>query len=102
MKNSHFKHYRDKSVDINAPGGEYGNAIHATSNDLSIPRHQSDVMQQVRQVILSALPFLGDSSEENPPYSYHIGFDVAWDPIKFVKEQDYGVPIDEVVKRRSY
>lgn len=99
VKNSHFKYYRDKSVDVNAPGGEYGNAIHATSNDLSIPRHQSDVMQQVRQVILSALPFLGDGSEENPPYSYHVGFDVAWDPIKFVKEQDHGVPIDEVVEK---
>jgi hypothetical protein len=55
-------------------------------------------MEAVRREILHSLPSSHKVSRKKPPQACKVTFKIKWDPLAFVKEQDYGEEPGEAVK----
>lgn len=56
-------------------------------------------MQAIRQKIIDILPSSHIVSRRKPAETYRMTFEVDWDPLAFVKEQEYREEPDEAIER---
>lgn len=60
---------------------------------------EENLMDAIKQEILLALPSTHTVSRKKSPQGYNAIFRIRWDPLTFVKEQDYGEKPGEALER---
>jgi hypothetical protein len=83
ISNSH--QYRD--LILQSP--EYSWLVANLQRELALTRAETDVMEDIKKNILSALPSSHKVSRKSPSTEYRATFELDWDPLSFVKEQGY-------------
>jgi hypothetical protein len=64
-----------------------------------LTRATPDLMEGIREKILCASPSLQKVSRKTPSQEYRGTFELDWDPLSFVKEQQYTESPDEALER---
>lgn len=54
-----------------------------------LTRGTPDIMETIKDSILNALPSGHKMSKHVPPQAYKVTFEVAWEPLSFLKDQQY-------------
>lgn len=66
---------------------------------MTLARVASDILEDIREKILYALPSSHKVSRKAPSQEYKVTFELDWDSLSFVKEQQYTENPDEAPER---
>jgi len=87
--------YRDFIVKTPA----YSWLVASLQREATVTRATPDLMEDIRGRILSALPSSHRVSRKTPSQQYKATFELDWDPLSFVKEQQYTESPDQALER---
>jgi hypothetical protein len=87
--------YRDFIVKTPA----YSWLVASMQREANLTRANPDLMEDVGRKILDALPSTHKVSRKAPSQEYKAIFELDWDPLNFVKEQQYTESADEALER---
>jgi hypothetical protein len=89
--------------------GLYRNAVLATpaykwliaslQREARLTRTTPDLMERIKEIIFSALPFAPKPNREESSQKYLAVFELDWDPVAFIKEQEYSETPEEVLEK---
>lgn len=65
----------------------------------NLTRASPNLMEDIRNTILAALPSAYKVSRKAPSQEYKARFELDWDPLSFVREQQYTESVDEALER---
>ncbi len=87
--------YRDFIVKTPA----YSWLLATLQREATLSRATPDLMDNIREIILGALPSYRKVSRKAPSQEYKATFELDWNPLSFVKEQQYRESPDEALER---
>jgi hypothetical protein len=87
--------YRDFIVKTPA----YSWLVASLQREATLTRATPNLMENIRGKILGALPSCHKVSRKAPSLEYKATFELDWDPLSFVKEQQYTENPDEALER---
>jgi hypothetical protein len=87
--------YRDFVVKTPA----YHWLVATLQREVTLKRATPDLMEDISKKILVALPSYRKVSRNAPSQEYKATFELDWDPLSFVKEQQYTESPDEALER---
>jgi hypothetical protein len=87
--------YRDFIVKTPA----YSWLVANVQREATLTRQTPDIMEDIRKEILCSLPSFYKVSRRAPSREYKATFKLDWDPLSFVKEQQYAESPDEALER---
>ncbi|KAF2690251.1 hypothetical protein K458DRAFT_280092, partial [Lentithecium fluviatile CBS 122367] len=87
--------YRDFIVQTPA----YSWLVASVQREATLTRATPDLMENIKEKILGALPSSHRVSRKAPLQEYKAIFELAWDPLSFVKEQQYTETPEEALER---
>lgn len=64
-----------------------------------LTRGTPDIMETVKESILGALPSAHKVSKQAPPQAYRVTFELAWEPLNFLRKQKYAETPDIAIQR---
>ena len=77
----------------------YSWLVACLQREAALSRATPDLMEDIREKILRALPSSHKVSRKAPSQEYKATFELDWDPLSFVKEQQYTESPDEALGR---
>jgi hypothetical protein len=77
----------------------YGWLITSLQREATLTRATPDIVEDIREKILRALPSPYMVNRKVPSQEYKATFELDWDPLSFVKEQQYTENPDEALER---
>ncbi|KAH6869157.1 hypothetical protein B0T10DRAFT_418901 [Thelonectria olida] len=87
--------YRDFIVKTPA----YSWLVASLQREATLTRATPDIMEELGQKILGSLPSSRKVSRKAPSQQYKAIFELNWDPLLFIKEQEYTESPDEALER---
>jgi hypothetical protein len=85
--------------DLLVKSSAYRWLVASLQREATLTRTTPDLMEDIRTEILRLLPSYYKVSRNSPSQHYKATFEIAWDPLSFVKEQQYSESPDEALKR---
>lgn len=77
----------------------YSWLVASLQRETTLTRAIPDLMEDIRGEVLGALPSSYKVSRKGPSQEYKATFELAWDPLSFVKEQQYTESPEEALER---
>lgn len=87
--------YRDFILETPA----YRWLVASLQREATLARGTPDLMESIRETIFSALPSLQKISRKEPSQAYKATFELDWDPLEFVREQQYTESPEQALER---
>jgi hypothetical protein len=87
--------YRDFILATSA----YNWLIASLQREAKLTRATPDLMESIQETIFSVLPPAPHPSREEPSQKYMAVFELDWDPVAFVKVQEYSEAPEEVLEK---
>jgi hypothetical protein len=87
--------YRDFILETPA----YKWLVASLRSEATLARGNPDLMESIRETIFSALPSSQKISRKEPSQAYKATFELDWDPLHFVREQQYTESPEEALER---
>ncbi|KAH8895964.1 hypothetical protein GQ53DRAFT_604704, partial [Thozetella sp. PMI_491] len=81
---------------LNSPAFDW--LVATLLTEIKLTCQTADVMRDIRTQILRTLPSTHDVSRRNASREYRANFAIDWDPLSFVKEQQYDESPDQAIK----
>jgi hypothetical protein len=82
---------------LNSPAYEW--LLASLRRETLLAQADSNTMLAIRQEIINSLPSSHKVSRKRPAEAYKITFEISWDPLAFVEEQNYEEEPEEAVEK---